>query len=360
MKVLDKYLLREFLKALLFVLIAFIFIFVIVDLFDDLSKFIEKRVAIVDICLFYVYQIPSIAVLIFPVGVLLSLFFSLGMMAKHFEILALKANGISLYRIFGTYLVAGFIMSFGVIMVNELVVPAANERMEMHKRTKINKLPPIDYQMQNNIKYLGQKGYTYSIRMYDGKKELIKEVTLFKFDEHHKIAFRVDALKAVWKDSVWQFQEGYVRSFSDSLEQQVEYFSARFFPELEETPSDFSRRVKAIEEMNYAELRRYLQKLRRTGKDPSTALVELYTKVSFPFMTFIIILLGAPLSADTRRSGLALGFGLSLFISFTYWGVLQISKAYGINGNIPPLLSAWIPNLAFIIIGWILMVRIKK
>jgi lipopolysaccharide export system permease protein len=360
MKVLDKYLLREFLKALLFVLIAFIFIFIVVDLFDDLSKFIEKRVAILDILLFYLYQTPSIAVLVFPVGVLLSLFFSLGMMAKHFEILALKANGISLYRIFATYLIAGFIMSFGVILINELVVPFANEQMKTHKRTKINKLPPIDYQMQNNLKYLGENGYTYSIRTYDGKKQVIKEVTVLKFNEEYKIESRIDAARAVWQDSLWQFQDGYIRYFSDSLEQRVDHFSARDFPELAEKPDDFSRRVKSIDEMNYAELRNYLQKMRRTGKDPSKALVELYTKISFPFATVIIILLGAPLSADSRRSGLALGFGLSLLVSFIYWGVLQVSKAYGINGNVPPLLSAWIPNIVFMVIGGFLMVRIKK
>lgn len=360
MKVLDKYLLREFLKALFFILIAFIFIFIIVDLFDDLSKFIEKRVAIFDILLFYIYQIPSIAVLVFPVGALLSVFFSLGMMAKNFEILALKANGISLYRIFGTYMIIGFIMSLGIILVNELVVPLANERMKDHKRTKINKLPPIDYQMQNNLKYLGQNGYTYSIKTYDGKKQTIKGVTVLKFDEHHRIISRIDAVKAVWKDGLWQFQDGYIRYFTDSLEQRVEHFASRSFPDIKEKPYDFSRRLKSIDEMNYVELRTYLRKLKRTGKDPSKALVELYTKVSFPFVTFIIILLGAPLSADSRRSGVALGFGLSLFISFIYWGVLQVSKAYGIKGNVVPLLSAWIPNIMFMVIGGFLMVRSKK
>lgn len=360
MKVLDRYLLYEFLKAIFFVLIAFIFIFVIVDLFDDLSKFIEKRVAILDILIFYFYQVPSIAVLVFPVGVLLSLFFSLGMMAKHFEILALKANGISLYRIFATYMVAGFIMSLGVIVINELVVPIANERMKTHKRTKINKLPPIDYQMQNNLKYIGENGCTYSIKTYDGKKQIIKGVTVLKFDEDHRIESRIDATRAVWKDSEWQFEDGYIRYFPDSLDQRVERFSTRSFPHMKEKPDDFSRRVKSIDEMNYAELRRYLQRLRRTGEDPSQALVELYTKISFPFVSLIIILLGAPLSADSRRSGLAIGFGLSLLISFVYWGVLQISKAYGIKGNVPPLLSAWIPNIVFTVIGGFLMMRIKK
>jgi lipopolysaccharide export system permease protein len=257
-------------------------------------------------------------------------------------------------------MLGGLIMSLGVILINELVVPIANERMKTHKRTKINKLPPIDYQMQNNLKYLGQNGYTYSIRTYDGKQKMIKGVTVLKFDEHHKIESRIDAVKAVWTDDQWQFKDGYIRYFSDSFEQRVEHFSTRTFPHMEEKPDDFSRRVKSIDEMNYSELRRYLQKLKRTGKDPSKALVELYTKISFPFVTFIIILLGAPLSADSRRSGLALGFGLSLLISFIYWGVLQVSKAYGIKGNVAPLLSAWIPNIVFMVIGGFLMVRIKK
>ncbi|TES90401.1 MAG: YjgP/YjgQ family permease, partial [Candidatus Cloacimonadota bacterium] len=331
MKILDRYLLREFLKALFFILLAFIFIFVIVDLFDDLSKFIEKKVAIFDIFLFYLYQVPSIAVLVFPVAILLSLFFSLGMMAKHFEILALKANGISLNRIFLTYLIAGFAMSFFVILVNEIVVPYANEKMRAHKRTKINKLTAIDYRFQNNLKYLGENGYTYSIKTYDGRKKEIRRVSVLKFNEHHKLVRRIDAKRAIWKDGVWEFQDGYVRIFTDSLNQRVIRFKSRKFHELKEKPKDFSRRVKSLEEMKYTEVRAYIEKLKKTGKNPSKAFIELYTKISFPFVAFIIIILGAPLSADTIKSLLALGFGLSLLISFIYWGFLQVSKAYGIK-----------------------------
>ncbi len=360
MKTLDRYLLREFFKALLFILIAFIFIFVIVDLFDDLSKFIDKRVAIFDIFLFYLYQVPSIAVLVFPVAVLLSLFFSLGMMAKHFEILALKANGISLYRIFSTYLIAGLAMSFFVILINETVVPYSNEKMKKHKRTRINKLPAIDYQFQNNLKYEGKNGYNYSIKTYDGRKKEIKRVIVLKFDENHNLVRRIDAKTAIWKGDVWEFHDGYVRVFIDSLSQRVIRFTSREFSELKETPEDFSRRIKKLEEMNYFEVKDYVQKLRKSGKDPSKALVELYTKISFPFVAFIIIILGAPLSADTRRSGLALGFGLSLLISFIYWGLLQISKAYGIKGDVPPLLASWLPSILFAVVGIILVIRIRK
>ncbi|MCK4396140.1 LptF/LptG family permease [candidate division WOR-3 bacterium] len=360
MKILDKYLLVEFLKALFFILIAFIFIFVIVDLFDDLSKFIEKKVAIFDIFLFYLYQVPSIAILVFPVAVLLSLFFSLGMMAKHFEILALKANGISIYRIFLTYLIAGFAMSFIVILVNEIGVPYANEKVRDHKRTEINKLPPIDYRLQNNLKYLGENGYIYSIKTYDGRKKEIRRVSVLKFSEGNRLVRRIDAKIGIWKDDVWEFQDGYVRVFTDTLNQRVIRFKNREFPELKEKPADFSRRVKSLDEMKYSEVKGYVKKLRKTGKDPSKALVELYTKISFPFVTFIIIILGAPLSADTRRSGLAFGFALSLLISFVYWGGLQVSKAYGIKGNVPPALAAWVPNIIFLVIGLFLIIRIKK
>lgn len=360
MKILDKYLILEFLKALFFILLAFIFIFIVVDLFDDLSKFIEKKVLIFDIFLFYLYQIPSIAVLVFPVGALLSLFFSLGMMARHFEILALKANGISLNRIFLTYMIAGFALSLFVIFVNEMIVPYANEKVRDHKRTKINKLPAIDYRLQNNLKYLGENGFTYSIKTYDGRKDEIRRVSVFKFDENHNMVMRIDAEKAVWKDGVWEFQNGYLRIFSDSLDQEVISFMKRKFPELKEKPESFARRIKSLDEMKYTEVKNYINKLKRTGKDPSKALVELYTKISFPFVTFIIIILGAPLSADTRRSGLALGFGLSLLISFIYWGGLQVSKAYGIKGNVPPSLAAWVPNIIFIVFGLYLIIRIRK
>jgi len=360
MKILDRLLLRDFLKALLFILIAFVFIFVIVDLFDDLARFIEKKVMIFDIFMYYIYQVPSIAVLVFPVAALLSLFFSLGLMAKNFEILALKANGVSLYRVFLTYLVTGFVMSLFVIIINETLVPYANELARVQKRTKINKLPAIDYHYQNNLKYLGRSGYTYSIKTYEGKKREMSKIIVFKFDKHNRVVRRIDAKSGKWNNNVWEFYDGCIRIFTDSLDLRLITFEKRAFPELKEKPSDFSKRVKSLEEMKYSELKSYVEKLRKTGEDPSKALVELYTKISFPFVTFIIIFLGAPLSADTRRSGIALGFGLSLLISFVYWGFLQISKAYGINGNVQPSFAAWLPNIVFAIIGIFLIIRIRK
>ncbi len=360
MKILDKLLLVDFLKALLFILIAFVFIFVIVDLFDDLARFIEKKVLIFDIFMYYAYQMPSIAVLVFPVAALLSLFFSLGLMAKNYEILALKANGITLYRIFFTYLVAGLMMSLFIIFINETLVPYANEKVRLQKRIKINKLPAIDYHYQNDLKYLGEGGYTYSIKTYEGKKKEMRRIIILKFDEHHRVVRRIDAKSGIWNDGVWELKDGYVRVFTDSLGQRVTAFKSRQFSELKEKPSDFSKRVKSLEEMKYSEVKDYVRRLRKSGKDPSIALLELYTKISFPFVTFIIIFLGAPLSADTRRSGIALGFGLSLLISFVYWGSLQISKAYGIKGDVTPSLAAWLPNILFAVIGVFLIVRIKK
>jgi len=360
MKILDKYLLKDFLKAVFFILFALIFIFVIVDLFEDLSKFIEKKVEIFDIFLFYLYQIPTIAVLVFPVVILLALFFSMGMMAKHFEIMALKANGVNLYRIFCTYLIVGFFMSLVIICVNEFVVPSANEKMTVHKRTKIKKLPPINYYFQNNLTYLGKNDYLYWIKTYNGEKKVIQKVTVVKLDKKYKPVKRIDAKQAVWKDSVWEFQDGFERTFTDSLNQSVVEFDKKKFKELKEKPEDFARRVKTLEEMDYAEVKAYVEKQRKTGKDPSKALIELYTKISFPFITFIIIFLGAPLSADTRRKGLTFGFGLSLLISFIYWGGLQVSKAYGIKGNMSPMLAAWLPNIIFAVIGLFLMIRVRK
>ena len=360
MKVLDRYLLREFSKAIVFILIGFVFIFIIVDLFDDLSKFLEKKVEIPNILLYYIYQVPSIAVLVFPVAVLLSLFFSLGMMAKHFEILAMKSNGISLYRIFATYIVAGFVMSIFVIFVNEFVVPYANEKVKEVKRTKIDKLPVVNYHFQTNLFYIGKNGFTYTVKTYDGNKKEMRRVSVLQFDKNYRIKKRIDAKLAVWKNNHWEFRNGYERIFGDTLEQKVIPFTNKVFPELKEIPADFSKKVKSLDEMRYTEIEDYIKKIRKTGGDPSKALVELYTKFAFPFVTFIIIVLGAPLSADARRSGVALGFGLSLLISFIYWGSLQVSKAYGIKGNLNPLLAAWLPNILFAVIGIFLIVRIKK
>jgi lipopolysaccharide export LptBFGC system permease protein LptF len=99
--------------------------------------------------------------------------------------------------------------------------------------------------------------------------------------------------------------------------------------------------------MNWPQLRRYIDGLTRAGFDVARLTVQLYTKLAFPLIAPIIILLAIPFSllVGTRGAvgGLALGVGIGIF----YWAVSALFEAMGAVGQLPPFMSAWSPDIIF-------------
>lgn len=360
MKILDRYLLLEFTRALLFCLFAFVFIFITVDLFEDIAKFIDKKVGLFTLYRFYFFQIPSITVLIIPVASLLSCFFSVGAFSRRNELSAILTSGISLHRTLLPLFLFGLFLSFFVFLMNEILVPYGNKRKKRIEHVEIEKRPPTNPYYKKDFNYLGGEGRVYRAELFDGgKKELLK-VTYFEFEKNSILKRRIDAVKAVWSEEGWIFHEGVMRTFGAGGDEDLLTFEKLPLPQLKETPLDFSREVKDPEEMSFLELIRYIQKKKRGGEEVEKEEVDLHTQFSFPLANLIVILFGAPLSARIRRSGVAFGFVLSLALCFLYWGMLQISKAFGQNGSIPPLLAAWLPNLVFGGWGIVLLWRARR
>ena len=112
--------------------------------------------------------------------------------------------------------------------------------------------------------------------------------------------------------------------------------------------------------MGYFELAEYVKLKKRSGQVVAKEATDLHLKIAFPLVSFIIVLFGAPLAANPKRSGLAIGFAVSLFISFVYYTLIRMSQSLGYSERLPPLLAAWAANILFAIIGTILLMKSKK
>jgi lipopolysaccharide export system permease protein len=344
--ILDRYVTTEFLRGVLLSLIAFILIYVIVDLFEDLDMFIDRQVSPPIVGLFYVYQIPNITVLMLPVALLLACFLSIGMMERHNELVVLKASGIGPLRFLLPLFITGLAICLVVITINELVVPLANRRKAELEHTEIEKRPPTDDLVRRDFDYFGTKGHTYHASIYDARVKTLKDVTITTYRDG-RVSQRLDSSEAFWKEGHWLFRDGIHRTFRPDGREITVRFDTLSLHELEERPEDFVRPQRDPEEMNYRELREHILRIRRSGEDPSKELVDLYLKFAFPFANLIIVIFGAPLAANIRRSGVATGVGVSLLICFIYWGFIQTARALGHNGSLPPGLAAWLPNGLF-------------
>lgn len=360
MNLLDRYILSDFLKFLFLSLLAMIIIFVVVDLFEDLDKFIDRKVDVMSVVEFYLYEIPNIVILIIPVALIVSCFLSLGTLSRHNELLAIRSSGVSLFRILIPLFIIGIIVSAGVLIMDELLIPYTNQRKKTVKREKIDKKPKVSYEKRWNVYYAGEENRFYFIGFFDARKKIVRDVMISKYTDEWKLVQRVDAKNGYWSDSVWCFKDAVVTRFTPTGDQAAEHFKELKLPQIKEVPGDFARPQKFPEEMNFLELKKYAMRLKRSGGDYIQYLVELHYKLSFPFTSFIIILFGAPLAANLRKTGFAISFTASLTICFVYWGVIQIFRSFGQNGVLPPSISLWIPNILFLSGGIYLLYTTAK
>jgi len=381
MQILDRYLIRQFLYALLFSLIAFWVIFLVVDLVEHLDTFIDRHATFFMIIKYYFYYTPYIVVLSLPVAMLLSCLFSLGQLAKNNELLAMKSAGISLYRMLSPLFVLAFLISLVTIVFGGLVVPLTFQKMTEVKTVEIEKETKEKNFLLHNLFVQGGDGRIFHLDVYNSKEKTGSGVLAQKF-ENNRLREEIQAKKISWEGNGWLFEEGRERIFTDSLieseapkesaptesatlseqgeVEKYETFDRLLRLDLKIKPEALAQRQKKPEEMGYFELSDYVKIKKRSGQDVAKETTDLYLKLSFPFVSFILVLFGAPIAANPKRSGVAIGFAISLFISFVYYTLIRMGQSFGYSEKLSPLFAAWGANILFFILGIVLLIKAKK
>jgi len=366
-KILDRYIIRQFLVVFLFGLLAFIFIFIIIDMMEKLDDFIDAQAPTSTIVEYYIASIPDIIKLMIPVAVLLSALFVTGRLSSQNELAAIKSSGTSLYRIMAPFLVVTCLICCISIYLNGWVVPYANQKKFYIERIHLNR------SRQATVRYniLFQEGKTriVSINYYDTQAKCAREISIQDFDNNDLtiLRHRYDALQMQWiqpmGDDVqkgnWVLIHGTTRSFPDSTQTLVSFDSLKI-GRLSLTPSDIEKKQRTPDEMDYYELREFIANQQRAGQDVARWLVEYHFKLAFPFASIIMVLFGVPFAASRPRTGAALGFGIATAVTFIYLGFMKASQVFGYNGDLNPLFTAWLANIIFFAAGVANLLRVQK
>jgi lipopolysaccharide export system permease protein len=360
MRILDWYIARSFIKLFFATLALFILLYIIGDVFGWARRLIEQKVGFWLAVAYFTSKIPSIIVEIVPFATLMGVLFSLYGFAKNNEILAMLTSGISLYRIFLPLFVFAFLISLAVFEFNEKIVPLTSAKTLYLEEVKIFKCAPEPEIGRYNLTLTTRDGRRVFIRFYDTRARLMEEVSVFELAKSHKLKTRIDAEQVKWEGNSWYFYNGRVLKFGETGVEFEEKFQRRRIS-LNEPPEFFSRKQKEPAQMNYAELKAYIKRLRSGGVDVSPLLVDLYAKFSWPFANFIIIFLGIPfVRMSSRTGGVATGFAISVLSYIIYWEFTSIAQILGRGGLLPPFWSAWIVNFLFLGGGVYILIRVRK
>ncbi len=359
---LQAYVMRIFLGYFLGVLSSLLVVFVVIDYVSNAGRFSDASIA--DSALFYWYYLPWIIQMVTPIVLLLSTMFTLGKLAAKSELIAMKAAGRSLRRVTLPLLIFGALFSLGMFYFGERVLPVANQlRSELtdHMREKRASAsgtyrPPRDY--YRGLYYFANTHTLYRFEDFRTSPTLATNLWRERFMEG-AIIERITAAEATYENKSWILHNVTKRSFyGDSTV--VSRFSTLVDTILKVSPSTMVTRSKKIEEMSYQELETHIENSARRGEKVTSFLADLHYKVAYPFMNFIVILLGIAISARTGRSGSAVLLGSGILICFAYWILSQTAITFGKDGRLSPLFAAWLGNILFLSIGLFLYGKADK
>lgn len=325
---------------------------------EELRHFIDHDVPLGDIFIYYVYFAGWILKSFLPVFVLLAGLTSIGILARRNEILAMKAGGVSLYRIAAPILIFTFLLSFVHIYYNEYFYPPGNKkRVEMKEYTIKKRSKKLKSSIHNIYRQVDNNLF-FVIQSYDVPR---KEGTVVKIyrSEDDKLAELITAEKIRYTSRNWMLYNGVRRIFGDSTETFATFdtLSAAY---IKDKPSDFEKPLGKPEDMGYDELKYYIDVMKRTGAPYRRELVDLKLKLSYPFASFIVILICVPLASNPKRGGIAISFAVGSGIAMLYFVSFKIIQSLGYGGKLHPDLAAWLINGIFLLVGLVIMLRARK
>ncbi len=357
----DRYILRQFVLTAFFSLIAFMVLFVVVDMMENLDDFLDKQAGLSIILTYYLYFLPEIVKLMIPVAMLLSALFTTGRLSTLNELGAMKSTGLSLYRLMGPLLIFALLVTGISIYFNGWIVPFANKKKFEIGRVYFQK--NVEYIDKSNIFIQDSPTRILSMGYFDDNRNTAQQVSIQDFDpvDFTKLRARYDANEMVWNPGrrTWTLIAGSHRRFLDSSEI-LERFASREITTLNFTPDDVRKKQLKPDEMDYGDLKQFIEYQQRAGQDVARWLVDFYGKISFPFASVIVVLFGVPFSSVKRRGGLGVEFGIALAVCFIYMIFLKVSQAFGYNGDLSPLVTAWMANIIFFGAGVYNLVRVPK
>jgi LPS export ABC transporter permease LptG len=362
-QVLDTYLFSSFLFYFVLWLASFVLMYQVFTFFELLSDIIKNHIPMSRVLTYLFFLTPRLIYRFTPISVLTSVLVVFGILTKNNEVTAFKACGVSMYRLTVPILAAGILLSGGLFAFDHYWVPSA-DRLQDALRAEIKGRPAQTFLDPGRTWFYGQQDRIFYYKYFDQKESVMLGVNVFEIDPAtFRLKKHIAAERARWEPTLnaWVFQNGWSWDLKDYDSAAVFDFAGgtRVFKELTETPDYFVKEALQSQQMNFLELRAYIDELRQSGFDTIPLQVQLYKKFSVPLFAFILALVSAPFAFLAGNRGGMAGIGMSFLIFVAYVSVDQFFEQLGNLNELPPQLAAWSPDVVFSLVGLYFLARMR-
>lgn len=359
-QILDDYVLRQYLEYLGLVLATFVVLTLVFTFFELLGDIVRNRVALITVGEYLMNVIPSMVYLMTPLSVLIAVLVTFGLLQKSNELTAMKATGVSLYRLIVPVIALSAMLSITLFVFDQFYLPHANKRQDA-LRNEIKGKPPQTYLNPQHKWIFGAHHEIFYYEFFDSERNQFANLSVFELDPNaFALTSRTFASRVFWNNelSKWVFEQGWTRSLTPTQVADYHTFDVRTFPGLDESPNYFKKEVKQYSEMNFDELKAYIRELEQGGFDVVRLRVQLYKKLSFPLITLVMAILAVPFALSAGRQGALRGVATAIGIAVVYWLTSGLFEAMGNVNQLPAALAAWSPDLIFALAGGYFMLKV--
>jgi LPS export ABC transporter permease LptG/LPS export ABC transporter permease LptF len=366
-QVVDRYVLKSFLFWFVLLLIGLVLMTHVYTFFDLLSDIVKNQIAMTRVFTYLFFLTPKLIFDLAPMSVLVAVLITFGILTKHNEITAMKASGVSLYRLAMPVLGAAMLMSGGLFAFAHYYVPDANRKQDAIRKEIKGK--PVQTYLHPDRHWVFDPGSNNDPRVFyfkyiDGAQKVMLGPQVFELDpSNFRIHKHISAEKARWEPSLraWVFENGWSRDDPGGRHEKFSNFSGQVatFAEVDERPDYFLQEVLQDQQMNYQQLAAYIRELQRSGIDTIALQVSFYRKFALPLFALVMALISVPFAFLAGNRGAMAGVGISFGIAIAYWTLGGLFEQLGDVNLLPATLAAWSPDLIFAMFGLYFFTRMR-
>ena len=364
-RIIDGYVLREFVGMFLLVLSTFVMLMIIFTFFDLVGDILRNHIALIVVGDYLINLTPSMIYQIAPLAVLISALVTFGVLNRNSEIVAMKATGISLYRLVVPVVSIATVLALSLFAFDQYYLPQANRRQEA-LRSVIKGRPAQTFLHPEQKWIFGQRpepnepGVIYYYEFFDADSNEFANISVFEFNPNtFELTRRIFARRAAWDPvlSNWSFENGWLRDMQGANITNYRPFPHAIFPEIHAGPDYFKKEALQSQEMNFGQLDHYIRDLRQSGFDTMRLRVALWHKIAYPLVAVVMAMLAIPFALSMGRRGSLTGIAVAIAVALAYWVVDGLFGAMGSVNYLPAAMAAWSSDFLFALIGGYLLLR---
>jgi LPS export ABC transporter permease LptG/LPS export ABC transporter permease LptF len=363
-RILDEYIVREFVAMFFLVLAGFLMLLIVFTFFDLLGDILRNRIPLSTVGDYLLNLTPSLLYQIAPLAVLIAALVVFGILNRNSEIVAIKATGISLYRLVIPIVSISVCLAVSLFLFDQYYLPQANRRQEA-LRNVIKGRPPQTY-LHPEQKWIfgqprpGERARIFYYQFFDPDARRFANLSVFEFEPStFALRRRIFAARAVWDPDSrsWRFENGWVRDIEGGNVALYRQFLKTSFSEIHEPPDYFQKEDLQSQEMNFGQLDRYIRDLRQSGFDTMRLRIALWQKLSYPLIAVVMAVLAIPFALSMGRRSSLTGIAVAIAVAITYRVIDNLFGAMGNVNYLPAAMAAWSADVLFALAGGYLLLR---